>query len=124
MVQTNNFVPLPSKIDDDYLLSDGTGTQPAGIPSLLDAFVVTIKIFEVIQGAHKINYASFTHGRRLSELTGILQLNEKIDQIEENLPKHLRHDQDFNKPSSQRDRSLKLQAVAVMTRYVSLSFKL
>ena len=122
MIQTNNSMPLPSNIDDEYLLSDGTGMQPVGIPSLLDAFIVTIKVFEIIEGAHKINYASFTHSRRLSELTAILQLNEKIDQIEESLPKHLKHDQYLNQPFTQRDRLLKLQAVAVMTRYLFSSF--
>ncbi len=69
-----------------------------------------------IEGARRINYGSFTNGLRLPELTEVLQLNERIDQIEKNLPFHLKCDNPA-KGSTPRDRLLNLQAEAVITRY-------
>jgi hypothetical protein len=37
-------------------LEDGTGIQPEEIASILDAFIVTINIFEVIKGGRETNY--------------------------------------------------------------------
>jgi hypothetical protein len=109
-------VPYPEKIDDEYLLEDGTGIQPAEMPSVLDAFIVTINIFEVMDGTRKIEYGSLNHSFRLPELTQILQLNERIDNIEHNLPSHLKRESS-TRANTPRNRMLKLQAEAVMTRY-------
>lgn len=121
IVEPDNTVPLPEKMDDVYLLEDGTGIQPADLPSILDAFVVTVRIFEIMEGARRIDYGSFNHNLRLPELTEVLQLNEKIDQIENGLPSHLKRDYsgDANTP---RDALFKLQAEAVMTRYTYTFF--
>lgn len=115
VADADNTAHLPEAIDDEYLSESGTGIQPAALPSILHAFIVTIKIFEVLAGARRINYGSFSHGLRLPELTEVLQLNGKIDQIEDNLPSHLRWD-GHAKPYTPRDRVLKLQAEAIRTR--------
>ncbi len=36
MLGDDDELPLPDLIDDEYLLKDGLGVQPPGIPSLLD----------------------------------------------------------------------------------------
>jgi hypothetical protein len=87
-----------------------------GLPSILHAFIVTINIFEVMEGVRKINYGSFDHSFRLPELTQVLQLNERINEIEKSLPPHLKHDE-LDVGTSPRAQLLKLQAEAVMTRY-------
>ncbi|KAI8632439.1 putative transcriptional regulatory protein [Xylariaceae sp. FL1651] len=119
MINTDSVVPLPAKIDDEYLREDGLGIQPADTPSILDAFIVSISIFEVIASAQKINYNSLTQGLRLPELTEVLQLNEKVDQIEKSLPSYLKYSSDA-KPLTPRDQVLRLQAEGVMTRLLHL----
>lgn len=118
ILDADKTVPLPAKIDDEYLLEDGTGVQPEGIPSILDAFVAAADIFEVVQNARKINYGSFKRETSLSELGEVLQLNEKLDQVEKSLPPHLRQDKDA-KPNTARQQILELQTESVVTRFVS-----
>lgn len=118
ILDTDKNVPLPAKIDDEYLLEDGTGVQPEGLPSILDAFIAAADIFEVVQSARKINYGSFKRETSLSELGEVLQLNEKLDQVEKSLPPHLRQDK-HAKPNTARLEILELQTKSVMTRFVS-----
>jgi hypothetical protein len=110
-------VPLPEKIDDEYLVEDGIGTQPSGKPSIVDALIATIDMFEVIEGAQEATYGTLTRGLRLPELTEILQLNEKFDKIEDNLPSYLKNSKGSTS-NTPRDQILRLQATGVMTRYV------
>lgn len=109
-------MPLPEKIDDEYLQDKGIGSQPVGVPSIVESFIVTTDIFEVIQDVVKTDYSSISCGLRLSELTEILRLNEKLDYIENSLPSHLRRSRQ-SESSDRRDQIFRLQAAAVMTRY-------
>lgn len=109
-------MPLPEKIDDEYLQNKGIGYQPVGVPSVVESFIVTTDIFEVIQDVVKTDYSSISRGLRLSELTEILRLNEKLDCIENSLPSHLRRSRQ-PESSNRRDRIFRFQAEAVMTRY-------
>ncbi|KAK9788674.1 putative Zn(2)-C6 fungal-type domain-containing protein [Seiridium cardinale] len=86
---------------------------------LLDAFVVTCKLFKVIDEAHTVDYGSSTQSYRLLELSEVLQLNEKIDRIEDNLPPHLRPGVNFELYIP-RDEIFKLQADAIMIRILHL----
>lgn len=116
LVKTVNSVPLPAKIDDEYLLEDGTGTQPMETPPVLDALIVTIETFGVIDEANGIPYGTLTRVLRVPELAEILQLNEKIDKIEGSLPHYLKPGNDMQSHTP-RDQVLMLQAAVVMTRY-------
>jgi hypothetical protein len=115
LTQLDGKVPLPSAIDDEYLLEDGEGVQPPARPSLLDSFIATIKIFDVFHRAPAINDGYFARALCLPELAQVLQLNEELDQIDAGLPAHLRSDNP-EKPSTRRGRALSLQAVAVKIR--------
>ncbi|KID82385.1 Transcription factor, fungi [Metarhizium guizhouense ARSEF 977] len=115
LTQLDGKVPLPSAIDDEYLLEDGDGVQPTARPSLLDSFIATIKIFDVFHRAPAINDGYFARALCLPELAQVLQLNEELDQIDAGLPAHLRSDNP-EKPSTRRGRALSLQAVAVKIR--------
>lgn len=116
LTQLDGKVPLPSAIDDEYLLEDGEGVQPPARPSLLDSFIATIKIFDVFHRAPDINDGYFARALCLPELAQVLQLNEELDQIDASLPAHLRSD-NHEKPSTRRGRALSLQAVAVKIRF-------
>lgn len=82
-------VPLPETIDDEYLLEHGIGSQPSSIPSVHEAFNITACIFEIIDDAPP--NAATTEALRFPELTQALQLNEKVDKIQDTLPQHLRY---------------------------------
>jgi len=123
LFKLDNHVPRPARIDDEYLRQDGVGIQPSDMPSIMEAFVLSTDVFEVIDHAQKINYGSFTQApNQLLELTEIYQLNEKIDQIERNLPPFLRRDDIISSSSSEREplttrqKILRLQADIVKGR--------
>lgn len=90
------------------------------MPSSIDSFITTISIFDVIKGVGRFDLplGSLSCGLGLSELTQVLELNEKLDQIENNLPDHLKRSQ-HPQPCSKREEMFRLQAIAVMTRYNS-----
>ncbi len=116
MLTLNITVALPEVIDDEYLKEDGIGNQPVGCFSIQHAFVVTINVFNILEGALKLKHGPFSHVISLPELTEVLQLNEKINQIEAKLPPQLRWD-DHAKMDTPRDLVLKLQSEAISTRY-------
>lgn len=109
-------MPLPERIDDEYLREDDKGSQPVGVPSSIDSFIITVNIFDVIQGTGKPDFGSLSCGLRLSELTEVLELIEKLEQIENNLPDHLKRSE-HSEPRNRREEMFRFQAVAVMTRY-------
>jgi hypothetical protein len=122
LFRLGNRVPRPAKIDDEYLRQDSVGIQPVDVPSIMEAFVVSTDVFEIMDQAQKINYGSLTQApNRLLELTEIYQLNEKINQIERNLPPCLRSDDSTGdtserEPLTMRQEILRLQAGIVKGR--------
>ncbi|KAK9420155.1 putative Zn(2)-C6 fungal-type domain-containing protein [Seiridium unicorne] len=88
-------------------------------PGEVDAFVVTCKLFEVMVEAYTVDYGSSTQSYGLLELSEVLQLNEKIDKIEDSLPPHLRPDVNFELYIP-RDEIFTLQADAIMIRILHL----
>jgi protein-arginine kinase activator protein McsA len=89
--------------------------QSSEAPSTLDAFIVSAKIFEVLDGSQKIDCNSINHTFGIPELAETLQLNEKLDEIENTLPTHLKQN-NLKQANTARDRVFKLQAEAVMMR--------
>jgi hypothetical protein len=120
MTEFDNPVPLPGSIDDEYLREDTVGSQPVGLASKLDALIVTIKIFQVIEKLLKIKYTSLGRGVCLPELAQILQLDGELDEIEESLPAFLKLDDEVSNDSPA-DHVLRLQAEGVSTRYAQLA---
>ncbi|KAI1146861.1 putative transcriptional regulatory protein [Nemania diffusa] len=115
MIKIDYAVPLPIAIDDRYLSDEGMGIQPTHVPSVIEAYIVTIHIFQVIEEARELKYSTAEQDIDLHELTQVLQLNERIDRIEGSLPPHLKSCAD-EIPFLQRDQAIRLQAEAVMTR--------
>ncbi|KAF4423119.1 Zn(2)-C6 fungal-type DNA-binding domain [Fusarium acutatum] len=118
----DNTCPLPQMIDDEYLLEEGEGCQPAATPSLLSALEVSMKIFDVVAGAREVNAASFSRALQMPELIRILQLNERLTEIEDNLPEHLKY-KNRQGASSARERVLHFQAEAPLRQVTSPAHK-
>lgn len=55
VLQVENRLPFPEKINNEYLLEDGIGVRPEGIVLVLDACIATIKIFDILGTAHPTN---------------------------------------------------------------------
>ncbi|KAI1742768.1 putative transcriptional regulatory protein [Xylaria scruposa] len=115
MVEVDCAVPLPANIDDEYLKEEGIGSQPIGTPSIIEACLVTINIFQVIEDTRKLKTRFSDQDVDLHDLTQVLQLNGQIDKIEGSLPSHLKASI-VGTPSTPRDQVLRLQAEGVMTR--------
>ncbi|KAG4268165.1 abhydrolase [Fusarium proliferatum] len=105
-------------IDDEYLLEEREGCQPAATPSLLDALAVSMKIFDVVAGVREVNAASFSKALQMPELMKILQLNERLTEIEDNLPEHLKY-KSGRAASSAREKVLHYQAEAALCQITS-----
>jgi hypothetical protein len=114
-LKVDRKVPLPARVDDEYLCEDVAGIQPAHVHPIIDAFIVTANVFEITEHAQQINYSSLTQGLRLPELTEVLQLNEKVDQIEMRLPSYLKNI-DVTKLCAPREQIFRLQADGVLIR--------
>jgi hypothetical protein len=112
-------VPLPEEIDDEYLSENEVGFQPLDSPSVLRAFNVTINIFDIIEDARWIVLPK--EHVTLSELTTVLQLNERIDHIQETLPAHLKRSSTAGTGiHGTRNEIFALQSDAVIIRYVDV----
>ncbi|VTT58333.1 unnamed protein product [Fusarium fujikuroi] len=115
------LAPL-SASDDEYLLEEGEGCQPAATPSLLDALAVSMKIFDVVAGVREVNAASFSKALQMPELMKILQLNERLTEIEDNLPEHLKY-KSGQAASSAREKVIHYQAEAALCQITSPAHK-
>jgi hypothetical protein len=109
------MTPLRQSTDDEGRLDDDVERQPAGTNSDLDALIASVKVFEVLDGGQKTDYESIHYSFGLHELAEILQLNEKLDGIENSLPVHLKYN-NAEDASIPRDQVAKLQSEAVMMR--------
>jgi hypothetical protein len=108
---------LPEAIDDEYLSDCEIGSQPPNLPSVLHAFIVSIKLFDIIEDARWIVLPS--EHVALFDLTTVLQLNERIDRIQDSLPAHLqRSSMAGNGTYGSRDDVFVLQRDAIMIRCV------
>ncbi|KAF4958807.1 hypothetical protein FGADI_2151 [Fusarium gaditjirri] len=116
LVHDNTTCQLPQMIDDEHLLDEGEGCQPAATPSLLSALAVSMKIFDVVAEAREVNSASFSRALQMPELIRILQVNERLTEIEANLPEHLKYN-NGQRASSAREKVLHFQAEVVNLRW-------
>ncbi|RDW61102.1 hypothetical protein BP6252_12485 [Coleophoma cylindrospora] len=93
-------VERPSMIDDEYLLQDGTASQPRGLPSRLGLFCYSIELFEILD---EILAAFYVHDngklvplndkkekKAANWLTAVLTLNSSLDEFLKKLPDILR----------------------------------
>ncbi|KAI6762400.1 hypothetical protein HG530_008380 [Fusarium avenaceum] len=103
-------------IDDAYVLEEGSGIQPPGRPCLLDALVIGVRSFSVVAEAREVNLTSFTGEAKMSELTNLIELDGKLNNIEADLPHHLKYDS--NVGDTPRDEVLRFQAEVTNLRII------
>jgi hypothetical protein len=129
MISSYSNVPLPSLIDDEYLLSDGEGYQPVNCISYLGMFVSTIKLFEIMTDILSVFYTqkdnSAQNGRSDMEwwhphcLADVLRINSLLDNFQNTLPSHLKVQHvtadDWNRKSLEW-----LQAIVLNCRFANL----
>jgi hypothetical protein len=96
--------PVPTMIDDEYLLVDGEGTQPPGKHPRMCLFVYSIQLFEIMDEILSSFYIqdSTRKGKRrdrntdgqwsIDDLTKILIINTKLDRFKGALPQFLKAD--------------------------------
>lgn len=93
-------VETPSMIDDEYLLRDGTGSQPPHIPSRMGMFIFSTKLCEILD---EILATFYIHDRgkllpkqgekdkgSTEGLNDVLNLNSKLDDFLDSLPDYLK----------------------------------
>lgn len=114
----DSAVPLPLPIDDEYLLTEDVGLQPPGIPSIITAWNTTHDLFGIIENARWVVLPR--ENVSMAELTGVIEMNDRIDRIQASLPAHLqRSSRSGPRIESLRDGIFVLQSDAIMVRYAS-----
>lgn len=103
-------------VDDEQMLDDRIEPKAQQTPSIIAAFDVTVKAFQIIEDARWITVPK--EHISLNELTTVLQLNERLDHIQASLPTHLQHPTASGKAKQgPRDDVFVLQHVAIMIRH-------
>lgn len=120
MILHPSHVKYPQLIDDEYLLDEGEGSQPASHESRLGFFVETIKLFDILDDILSTVYLKDSEvdsqpGQQNISFA-IMRLNSDLDTFFADLPPHLRpaHGQDW--PGISRDSCFSLQANVLYTR--------
>jgi hypothetical protein len=114
IVVDEGTIALPESLDDAQLLEKDEERQPTEGPSVLEAFIVSVRIFQVLDKARNVNGEAINHSFGLPELAETLQLKEKLDAIERSLPDHLQLESMV--ADTPRGHMLRIQAEAVMLR--------
>lgn len=99
MLPNSSPVPLPVMVDDEYLLEDGEGTQPATSQCRIGAFVYTVQLLDILNEVLHSFYADDDQSqdrttgkheeRTMPDLHEMLRLNSKLDRFLEALPRNL-----------------------------------
>jgi len=105
LLSTNWRVPLPLAIDDESLSEKGEGVQPPGAPSQLDAFVHSLRFFDLLSDVLNIFYMPSEAQSRShqspatqpsSSLSTTIALNSRLDGFLGKLPPHLQLHRESN----------------------------
>ncbi|KAK2595349.1 hypothetical protein QQS21_006949 [Conoideocrella luteorostrata] len=99
MVHEPNNVPLPLNMDDEHLRVDGEGSQPRNTQSYLGLFVFSCKLMEILRDVlHFVTTCEPSADRSSAEvastlrsklLVQALEINRRLDQFSEALPRCL-----------------------------------
>jgi hypothetical protein len=89
-------IPLPEPIDDEYLSEVNEGCQPENIPSRIDFFIHSIRLFEVLDETLSRFYSNGYQrpgqdrtSTSFQYLEDIPRLCSKLDIVVAGLPAHL-----------------------------------
>ena len=125
MVHEAYTTPLPSMIDDEYLRTDGEGSQPTNVSSRMGLCVQSCRLFEILADILSSFYtpkvrtgpqADFNEQQMVSQ---VMSFSNRLDSFVESIPHYL-------KPASSPDmpaqpEHLTLQQQVLYCRYSSCS---
>jgi hypothetical protein len=95
MVARTGTTPVPSLIDDEYLLTDGEGQQPSETPSRMGLCAYSSKLFEILADVLSTFYAFDPRPLSPSKeyLQGIvhqaLEFDRRLDRFSDTIPVYL-----------------------------------
>lgn len=126
MISKSCNVSLPLDIDDDYLLEDGEGRQPPGVPSHMGLYICSTRLYDILADILSTFYAGSpeneeTKGFSLEILLRTLKLNRRLDEFLETIPDYLRPRTDLTSAVMFRSESIQLQQQVLSCRLVQLS---
>lgn len=120
-----NHVPLPQAIDDEYLLVEGEGCQPANMPSRLEFFRIYLQLSEVpreiTDSMHALGQNSIEQGSTTSLTQYVSELPKyclQLDEMLDNLPSQL---QEANRPVVEECFRVQSLVISIRSVYVRLS---
>ncbi|KAL7920774.1 fungal-specific transcription factor domain-containing protein [Trichoderma austrokoningii] len=120
-----NSVPLPQAIDDEYLLEEGEGYQPAHKPSRLEFFRNYLQLSEVpreiTDSMHALGQNSIEQGSTTSLTQYVSEMPKYCLQLDEmlgNLPSQL---QEANQPVVEECFRVQSLVLSIRSTYVRLS---
>ena len=94
---SSKSINLPSPIDDEYL-SDEIGkskAQPQSTPSLLEYYIQTIKLYQLLKQVVDTTDISIQNsGELMSRIQAMLRLHKLIMEWRDRLPAYLKYEQE------------------------------
>ena len=96
----NETAPLPQPIDDDRLSGDlgQQNTQPKDIPSLLESYIQTIKLYDILGEVLNREELKDTSDS-CPDMRSLLTLDSKIMEWRDALPPYLQYDPSLEETS-------------------------
>jgi hypothetical protein len=130
MILSPSTVPLPMMIDDEYLLVDGEGHQPAGTVSYVGLFLASLKLFDIMSDVVAACYDLKQPGClrdpnvpwwRTHCLDDILNLDTTLNDFLCSLPDNLRIQQNTSQPWTNQTTGMQWrQAKILQCRFATL----
>ena len=124
-------VQAPAMIDDEYLLMEGEGFQPAHLSSRMGLFVYSSKLFEVLNEVLSAVYTKDAvmmsskqnnpETRSQKMLMKVVGFNRRLDKFIASIPEYLRPMVTSNPQDQQKENYIKIQEKVLYCRYVSLN---
>ena len=133
MISNSWNVEAPAMIDDEYLLVDGEGFQPAHLPSRMGLFVYSSKLFEILDEILSTIYVEDVVKRSSKQddyetgsqriLMKVMGFNRRLDDFIAHVPEYLRPTVASSPQNQQKENYIKLQEKILYCRCVSLTLK-
>ncbi|KAE8443487.1 hypothetical protein EG329_001798 [Mollisiaceae sp. DMI_Dod_QoI] len=124
MISLPSSIPLPLLIDDEYLLVDGEGQQPANTDSYLGFFLSSLKLFDIMSDVLTMYYnqkESSLHSHhtgtpwwRSHLLDDILKIDSTLDDFANTLPNHLKIQQNTAEAWTQNAGNMKWRQAKIL----------
>lgn len=96
MVDRSNRTPLPSLIDDEYLSTEGEGSQPMSVQPQMGLFVSSCELFDILNDILSTFYANDVCADTDSEpdmqdmVLEVLGFNRRLDSFITSIPDYLK----------------------------------